>query len=128
MSYFKCSHGEVYHPFGKLSHKRLLKEMMLASDPNYVQSIKIHSFPLTSQLSDLTGTEGDGKKEQKEEEGDEVFDEETIPKIPFVERNPHSEVTETYSRLCDDILSEIFKIQLSSQLVPCHPLPLSDLS
>jgi hypothetical protein len=87
---------------------------MLASDPNYVQSIKIHSFPLTSQLSDLTGIVSD--QEATITNGEE-FDDETVPKIPFVERNPQSEVTETYSRLCDDILSEIFKIQLSSQLV-----------
>lgn len=117
MSYFKCSHGEVYFPFGKLSRKKLRKEMMLASDPNYVESINVHSFPLSSQLSDLSGS---FKEEETTEQSLATFDEEEnedAPGIPFVERHPNSEVAGRYSHLCDDVLSEIFKIQLNSQLV-----------
>lgn len=55
MSYFKCSHGEIYHPLGKLSREKLKRDLILASDPNYAQSLSVHSFPFTSQLSDLTG-------------------------------------------------------------------------
>ena len=56
MSYFQCSHGEIYHPLGKLSYEKLKRDLILASDPNYAQSLSIHSFPLTSQLSDLSGS------------------------------------------------------------------------
>jgi hypothetical protein len=117
MSYFKCSHGEVYFPFGKLSKHKLRKEMMLASDPNYVESINVHSFPLSSQLSDLSGSL---TEEETTEQSLANFDEEEnefAPRIPFVERHPNSEVAGRYSHLCDDVLSEIFKIQLNSQLV-----------
>lgn len=55
MSYFKCNHGEVYHPLGKLPRDKLKKDLILASDPNYVEALSIHSFPLTSELSDLSG-------------------------------------------------------------------------
>lgn len=116
MSYFKCSHGQTYYPFGKLSHQKLKKEMMLASDPNYISSINIHRFPLTSQLSDLTGSNSN-EDEDKETFDDENYDLNEFSGIPFVERNPTSEVAGLYSNLCHDVLSEIFKIQINSQLV-----------
>jgi hypothetical protein len=123
MSYFKCSHGEVYFPFGKLSQQKLRKEMMLASDPNYVQSINVHSFPLSSQLSDLSGSLTEEASDQSSTAAEEE-DDDLAPRIPFVERHPKSEVAERYSHLCDDVLSEVFKIQLNSQLVRSPILPL----
>lgn len=115
MSYFKCSHGQTYYPFGKLSHQKLRKEMMLASDPNYVQSINIHRFPLTSHLSDLSGALANHDEDTlpQDEESEQL---ESVG-IPFVERNPTSEVAKIYTKLCDDVLAEIFKIQINSQLV-----------
>lgn len=115
MSSFTCSHGETYFPFGRLSHHKLMKELILASDSNYIQSLPIHSLPLSTHLSDLTG--------DSEDSVDDIITEEDEmngirhPIVPYVERNPSSEITSVYSQLSVNLLKQIFQIQLSAQLV-----------
>lgn len=107
MAYFKCDHGQVYHPFGDISTSYLQKEIrrsgMFSAEE---RDVSVVSFPLTQAMSQLGSSLSAASDKDKLHEG-----------IPLVEREPNSLAARTFDELADATLEQIFLRQLSAQMV-----------
>ena len=120
MSYFKCDHGKMYHPFGELSKVKLQKAIRSASMMSAEEAdVPMVEFPLTQVMSDLCEDNKDSTIGGSEEENSENLTTiETQPRpVPLVERLPKSEAATAFDCLATVTLEQIFLKQLNAQMV-----------
>lgn len=133
MSYFTCSHGEVYHPFGQVCKRKLLKAMTSVSqnlESEEKIDVSIHSFPLINAMGQLsdddTGNmfvnsddDDDGREGNGEgvEEGEGSVNFSAKNTFPLVMREPNSELSNKFLNLANGVVKSVFMQQLKSQTV-----------
>jgi hypothetical protein len=132
MAYFTCEHGSRYFPFGRGGRDKLLRGLSgTARSSGHVldqlQTCPMQSLPLViepelverkSKVS-VVGVvhECHGGCAHNESPEFMEFEDEHEFVAPIVLREPHSESSQIYNMLANDVLGEIFKSQTDAILV-----------
>jgi hypothetical protein len=111
MAYFRGDDGKLYYPFGKGGQEVLLQTLQrIQSSSNTMEDIKkdiegsqYFTLPLCSEGAGMKVVEGSSTTHPLE--------------APLVISCPNIESAKVFHNLADGIISQIFKIQVESQLV-----------
>lgn len=121
MAYFTCDAGKVYYPFGRGGKEEILKSLRLHDssevDNDLLSTTPFHFFPILPSISEsvirFNNTVTSIMKSSTESSA--VLNTEEF--LPYALRFPMSETSMKYHTLSDDVISEIFKIQMAAILV-----------
>lgn len=112
MSYFIGTNNEKYYPFGKGGRDNLIRGMNIINNKNEVvrnrlEKCPLHTFPLATVNSGIADSASHSPVSNESV---------SYNYKPAVIQNTESEYSMLYSKLADDVIIELLKLQITGSL------------
>ncbi len=109
MSYFIGNNNEKYYPFGKGGRDNLIRGMNIINNKNEIvndrlEKCPLHTFPLATVNSGISDENIHSSMSKNSS---------SYHYKPAVIQNENSEYSKLYSKLADDVIVELLKLQVT---------------